>query len=215
MRGYGSGTLISGRKTGGAASPFTGAVGRGGGLEEPVRGAAPAASRPASATIRRFSSCLGGRGRARGDGSRHVRDRRPSPAGLRCAYPRPPRRSPAAGRSASTSRRNRNSAAGRPPVAVDISPVGSTSAGGLHQAAEVLLVQHLPGDRSTVRCNSVVNSARHQFEHHRPVLELGAQPRDGGQDARWSNRIGSPAPAGFSMGASRPSRRVSSISPAS
>ena len=41
---------------------------------------------------------------------------------------RAPRRRPGAGRSCTTSRRKRNSAAGRPPVAVEVSPVGSTNA---------------------------------------------------------------------------------------
>jgi hypothetical protein len=42
----------------------------------------------------------------------------------RISYPRPPTRSPGAGRSWITSRRKRKSAAGRPPVAVEVSPVG-------------------------------------------------------------------------------------------
>ena len=92
---------------------------------------------------------------------------------------------PAAGRSANTSRRKRNSAAGRPPVAVDISPVGSTSAALSTSRRKFCLCRCRPEIASTVRCNSVsVNSRGHQLEHHRAVFQLGAQPRDrGGEDA--------------------------------
>ena len=90
---------------------------------------------------------------------------------------------PAAGRSCTTSRRKRNSAAGRPPVAVEVSPVGSTKRGGLDQAAEVLLVQAASGDRLDGALQFGEREfARHQLEHHRAVFQLGAQPRDRGRE---------------------------------
>ena len=100
-------------------------------------------------------------------------------------FSRPPKRRPAAGRSCATSRRKRNSAAGRPPVAVDISPVGSTSAALSTSRRKFCLCRWRPEIASTVRCNLGQREfLRHQLEHHRPVFELGAQPRDRGrQDA--------------------------------
>ena len=123
--------------------------------------------------------------------------------------------SPGAGRSRSTSRRKRNSSAGRPrrlrrtcrclrPALV------------FHQAAEILLVQADAGDRFHRALQfQQREGGRHQFEHHRAVFHLAAQPRDGGgQDAamiehhaRAERRI---AATGF---ATRPSRAASCTSP--
>src|SRR6185369_645084 len=72
---------------------------------------------------------------------------------------RAPRRRPGAGRSCSTSRRKRNSAAGRPPVAVEVSPVGSTNAAASTRRRKFCLCRRRPEIASTVRCSSVsVNS---------------------------------------------------------
>ena len=94
---------------------------------------------------------------------------------------RPRTRRPGAGRSCSTSRRKRNSAAGRPPVCVDITPVGSTSAPVLHQPAEILLVQMPARDRfHGVLQFRKCEFARQKFKDDRAVFQFGAQPRDGG-----------------------------------
>src|SRR5215471_17434885 len=72
---------------------------------------------------------------------------------------RAPNRSPGAGRSCTTSRRKRNSAAGRPPVAVEVSPVGSTRAAVSTKRRKFCLCRWRPEIASTVRCSSVrVNS---------------------------------------------------------
>ena len=127
---------------------------------------------------------------------------------------------PAPGAPARTSRRKRNSAAGRPPVAVEVSPVGSTSAARLDQPAEILLVQMAAGDRLDRALQFGERElARHQLEHDRAVFELGAQPRDrGGEDAAVveAHRLAQRRElAARASAASRPSRRASSTRPAS
>src|SRR5262249_61107601 len=67
---------------------------------------------------------------------------------------RAPNRSPGAGRSCTTSRRKRNSAAGRPPVAVEVSPVGSTRAAVSTKRRKFCLCRWRPEIPSTVRCSS-------------------------------------------------------------
>jgi hypothetical protein len=65
---------------------------------------------------------------------------------------------------------------------VDVSPVGSTSAVLSTSRRKVLLVHEAAGDRlDGVLQFRQGELGRHQLEHHGAVLELGAQPRDGGR----------------------------------
>ena len=62
----------------------------------------------------------------------------------------------------------------------------------LDQAAEILLVQPATGQRLDAALQLQQGEGRrHQFEHDRPIFDLGAQPRDaGGEDAAMIGRIG-------------------------
>ena len=110
---------------------------------------------------------------------------------------RPRTRRPGAGRSCSTSRRKRNSAAGRPPVCVDITPVGSTSAPASTSLRKFCLCRCRPEIASTVRCNSVsVNSAGKSSNTTGRYFSLARSRAIAvARMRRWSKRMETPSAA--------------------
>ena len=125
--------------------------------------------------------------------------------------PRPPSRSPGDGRSWITSRRKRNSAAGRPPVAVDVSPVGSTRAAVSTRRRKFCLCRWRPEIASTVSCSSVsVNSGAISSKITGRYFSLArSRAMAVARMRRWSSRIGSPSTGSVP----RAQRRLAAVAP--